>query len=65
MGRTANRIEIYVDEDDYVPAKSSRQERRSTRHKQKEQFKNIVRNADFLTDDDYEEFYDSTLDRRH
>lgn len=48
MGRTADtRMEVWVDEEDYIPNKSNRQIRRSKRHRTKEKFRNLLKNHDF------------------
>jgi hypothetical protein len=63
MARTAaeNRLEVYVDEkEDFLPSKSNRHQRRTTRHKNKEKFKTLLksRNTDELRDLDFDDFYE-------
>ena len=66
MGRTASRkneesIHLWVEEENYQPAKSNRHERRSKRHKEKAVFRDLVKGAidpSEITDfDDLEEYF--------
>lgn len=62
MSRMQNnsRMEVWADEEDFIPNKSNRQVRRSKRHKTKEKFRNILKEHDFndIKNLDFDEFFD-------